>query len=73
MNLTGAACRAARAILRWSTEDLARHSGVATTTINRLENDHRSRAGTRERLVEVFRANGVELFEPPADGVRRIP
>ena len=29
--------RAARALLRWSSADLARHSGIGTATIKRME------------------------------------
>jgi hypothetical protein len=36
-NLTSAQIRAARALLRWSAEDLARESAVGVTTIRRAE------------------------------------
>ena len=35
--LTSAQIRAARALIRWSAEDLARHSPVSVTTIRRAE------------------------------------
>jgi len=35
--LTSAQIRAARALIRWSAEDLARHSAVSVTTIRRAE------------------------------------
>jgi transcriptional regulator with XRE-family HTH domain len=35
--LTSAQIRAARALIRWSAEDLARHSSVSVTTIRRAE------------------------------------
>jgi transcriptional regulator with XRE-family HTH domain len=64
------ACRAARAILRWSTEDLARESGVAGTTINRLENGQPSRASTEAKLVAIFSDHGVEILNGDAPGAR---
>lgn len=67
------ACRAARAILRWSTEDLARESSVAGTTINRLENGLPSRASTEARLVATFAAHGVEILNGDAPGARMKP
>ncbi len=36
-NLSSAQIRAARALLRWSAEELARHSKVGLTTIRRAE------------------------------------
>ena len=35
--LTSAQIRAARALIRWTAEDLARHSTVGVTTIRRAE------------------------------------
>lgn len=39
MSITGAQIRAARAFLRWTLADLAKASGVATSTIQLLEKD----------------------------------
>lgn len=64
------ACRAGRAILRWTTEDLTRESGVAGTTINRLENGLPSRASTEAKLVEAFARHGVEVLNGDAPGAR---
>lgn len=64
------ACRAARAILRWTTEDLTEHSGVAGTTINRLENGLPTRASTEARLIEAFAAHGVEILNSDSPGAR---
>lgn len=73
MRLRGEACRAARAILRWTTDDLAKASGVATSTINRLENDQPSRAGTEQKLIETFATHGVEILNGDAPGARVRP
>ena len=67
------ACRAARAILRWSTEDLAKESGVAGTTINRLENGVAGRISTEGKLIATFAANGVEILNGDSPGARLRP
>jgi transcriptional regulator with XRE-family HTH domain len=61
--LTSAQIRAARALIRWSAEDLAEHSGVSVTTIRRAElmpsatsltrvNDHVIRSALENAGVE---------------------
>jgi len=61
MAVTPEACRAGRAILKWSMRDLADHSGVAWTTINRLEAGTEARDATAAKIVDAFTAHGVEL------------
>ncbi|OYU68768.1 MAG: hypothetical protein CFE28_01405 [Alphaproteobacteria bacterium PA2] len=61
MRVTPEACRAGRAILKWSMRDLAEHSGVAWTTINRLEAGTEARATTAEKIVAAFESHGVEV------------
>lgn len=60
--VTPEACRAARAILKWSMRDLAERSGVAWTTINRLEAGSDGRASTASKIVAAFAAEGVDLI-----------
>jgi len=67
--LTPASCRAGRALARWSVRDLARESGVAFTTVNRIEGGASPQAGTVQRLLEAFSRAGVELT---GDGARLI-
>lgn len=67
MEITPAACRAGRAILKWSMRDLAERAGLAWTTINRLEAGSAPRDATAGKLVAAFAAAGVELV---ADGSR---
>ena len=67
MAVTPEACRAGRAILKWSMRDLAERSGVAWTTINRLEAGTGARDATAAKIVAAFQAAGVELV---ADGSR---
>lgn len=72
--MDGRACRAARAILRWTTDDLAKAAGVSTSTINRLENlsdeSAPARAGTVAKLTATFAANGVEILDGGKPGAR---
>ena len=55
--------RAARALLDWSRDDLARESGLSAVNIKRLESADadwsQAKVGTMETLVETFRAHGV--------------
>ena len=62
MNVTPEACRAGRAILKWSMRELAEQSGVAWTTINRLESGVAAREATASKIVAAFQAHGVELI-----------
>lgn len=64
--------RAARAILNWSREDLAKKSGISVTTIHNIENEyHAMNSATFSKLMETLeRSNitfigqtGVELNE----------
>lgn len=66
--LTSAQIRAARALIRWSAEDLAQHSGVSVTTIRRAElmpsgtsltrvNDHVIRSALETAGIEFIDAN----------------
>jgi transcriptional regulator with XRE-family HTH domain len=80
--LTSAQIRAARALIRWSAEDLARHSTVSVTTIRRAElrpsatvltrtNDEAIRRALEAAGVEFIDAYnggpGVRLRTPPAE------
>ena len=67
--LTSAQIRAARAMVRWSAEDLARHSRVSVTTIRRAElrdvetsltaaNDFSVRRALEAAGIEFIDANG---------------
>ena len=69
--LTSAQIRAARALIRWSAEELARQSSVSTTSIRRAElkpsetkltrvNDQAIRRTLEEAGVEFIDADGAE-------------
>jgi len=73
--LTSAQIRAARALIRWSAEDLARHSAVSVTTIRRAELMPSTTALTRANDQAIRRAleqAGVEFIddEKAGPGVR---
>ena len=80
--LTSAQIRAARALIRWSAADLARHSAVGVTTIRRAElmpsvtaltraNDQAIRRTLELAGVEFIDSEtagpGVRLRTPPAE------
>jgi outer membrane receptor for Fe3+-dicitrate len=80
--LTSAQIRAARALIRWRAEDLARHSSVSVTTVRRAElmpsktaltraNDQAIRRALEQAGVEFIDAEGggpgVRLRTPPAE------
>lgn len=67
------ALRAARAILKWSTQDLARESSLAPMTINAMENGRPYREGTGEKLIATFAAHGIEILNGDAPGARVMP
>ena len=71
--LTGAACRAARAILRWSVRDLAREAGVSPTTVNLLEAERPFRAATALKIVDAFQRHRVEITNGVGTGARLLP
>ncbi|RTL65403.1 MAG: XRE family transcriptional regulator [Hyphomicrobiales bacterium] len=61
--------RAARALLNWSQADLARASGMATSSIKNIENESTSsRKETLTQIRDTFDQNGIEFT--PGSGVR---
>ena len=73
--IAGLQIRAARAMLRWSAEELGRRAGVSHQTIHRIEQVDgvsTSRGDTLERIEKVLREAGVELIGSSAEapGVR---
>jgi hypothetical protein len=64
--LTSAQIRAARALIRWSAEDLARHTALSVTTIRRAELMPNTTALTRANDQAIRRAleqAGVEFID----------
>src|SRR5580692_6912031 len=71
--LTAPQIRAARALLKWSAEDLARHSSVSLRTIRRAELAERHTTLTTANDLAVRRAlesAGVEFTNGDQPGVR---
>jgi len=69
--LTSAQIRAARALVRWSAEDLARQCAVGVTTIRRAElADHEtSMTAANDRAVrQALEAAGVEFIDENGGG-----
>ena len=73
--ITSGQIRAGRALLRWSSADLSKNSGVGTATIQRMEVMDGVPSG-QVRTIEALRAAlevaGVEFVGSPSDapGVR---
>jgi transcriptional regulator with XRE-family HTH domain len=69
--LTSAQIRAARALIRWSAEDLARESTLGVTTIRRAELTERETSMTTANDLAVRRAleaAGVEFIDENGGG-----
>jgi transcriptional regulator with XRE-family HTH domain len=71
MALAPAQCRAARALLNWSQEDLVRHSKITKKTIADFERGAtHPRQQTLAQIVVAFEAAGIEFLYGEAPGVR---
>jgi hypothetical protein len=69
--LTSLQIRAARAALKWSAEDLARHSSVSLRTIRRAEltDRHTSLTAPNDLAIRrAFEAAGVEFIDENGGG-----
>ena len=69
--LTSLQIRAARAVLKWSAEDLARHSSVSLRTIRRAEltDRHTSLTAPNDLAIRrAFEAAGVEFIDENGGG-----
>lgn len=73
VKLSIAQIKAARALLGWSQDDLAKRSGVSLPTISRLEaegGEIGGRAETGEKLRRALEKAGIEFTNGNAPGVR---
>lgn len=69
--ITGSQIRAARAALRWTTEELAEKAGLASRTIKRFEQENgvpASRSATLVEIQKALEAAGIEFIGAPDDG-----
>jgi transcriptional regulator with XRE-family HTH domain len=68
--ITAGQIKAARALLRWSQEDLAAASGLSVSTVRNLESrDMSPRSATTTEIRRAIENAGLEFLEP--EGVRR--
>ncbi|MEC7817291.1 MAG: PAS domain-containing protein [Pseudomonadota bacterium] len=73
-----AALRAARAMLGWSAEDLAREAGLSRSTVRRMETDDAKKStqrSTMQRLIRTLSNARLELLseDGTVNGVRWLP
>lgn len=71
--MIGEQIRAARALLGWTANDLATHSGVSYPTVQRLDATRGPVSGrfeTVEAIRKTFEAHGIQFLAPgdPAAG-----
>jgi len=69
--LSGSQIRAARALVNWSAQDLARHSAVSLRTIRRAELDRRQTSMTAPNALAIRRAleqAGIEFIDENGGG-----
>jgi transcriptional regulator with XRE-family HTH domain len=76
--ITASQCRAARALLDWSQQDLAGQSRVGVVTIRQLEAGvHEPRPATLQVVRQALEAAGVEFIDENGGGpgvrLRRPP
>ena len=69
-NLTPPACRAARALLGWSLDDLAERVAISRDSISRFEGGREMRSSNRAKVAAAFAAHGVEILNGDAPGAR---
>ncbi|MFK0684910.1 helix-turn-helix transcriptional regulator [Ochrobactrum sp. BD67] len=72
LHLTDAHMRAARGLLNWNQQRLADESGLAVSTIKRLENGGISKASIEniEKIATALERVGIEFFNGGEPGVR---
>jgi transcriptional regulator with XRE-family HTH domain len=67
--LTPAQCRAARGLIGWSQQDLAKNAGVGTVAVHQLENGtSQPRRATLDVIKRAFEAAGVEFIDENGGG-----
>jgi transcriptional regulator with XRE-family HTH domain len=71
--LTPGQCRAARGLVGWSQEELARRAGVGIVTVYQLESGiSKPRRATLDVIRRSFEAAGVEFTNGDQPGVRLV-
>ncbi len=75
MALTSEMVRAARALLRWGQDDLAKAAKLSLPTVKRIEKDSGPIPGRRETIAAIegaFARQGVEFLFDRGEGVIRL-
>ena len=71
MTLSPAQCRAARALLAWSQEELVRQANITKKTIADFERGATTpRRQTLDQILAAFDAAGIEFFNGNRPGAR---
>lgn len=64
MHITRSQCRAGRALLDWTQEQLAEAAGLGVSTIETFENGKsRPHARNRQRIREALEAGGIHVID----------
>ena len=67
--ISPAQCRAARGLMAWSQQDLAKRAGVGTVAIHQLESGtSQPRRATLEVVRRAFEAAGVDFIDENGGG-----
>jgi transcriptional regulator with XRE-family HTH domain len=73
--LVPATCRAGRALLDWTQEDLAKAAGVCRSTIREFEKGHHAlQRASQDAVLDALARAGVEVMPtgPRGPGVRLV-
>src|ERR1700674_2461432 len=69
--ITPAQCRAARGLIGWNEQDLAKEAGIGVVTVHQLETGiSQPRRATLDVIQRAFEAAGVEFTNGEQPGVR---
>src|SRR5271154_6814788 len=70
--ITGRQIRAARGLLEWKAEDLARKSGLTRVTVSKIESDLvQPQEKTLASIIAVFDKHGIEFLEDEGVKIRK--
>lgn len=62
--------RAARAVLKWGTRDLAAASGVSLSTVTQFENGSDVLKTSADKIQATLEGLGIEFLDSGAPGIR---
>lgn len=70
--LTPQACRAARALLNWTTRDLQREAELSPNTLSDVENGRPFTEATSAKIVAAFARHNVEITNGDGTGAKLL-